>query len=94
MTKEQIYDEKLDPLMAQIIEICKDNKIAMIADFSIPSEDDDSLHCTSVLLSEEYNPSGGMLEAFLLLRPNGTHTPMMLTIQHADGSKTLTAALG
>jgi len=31
--KEQIYDEKISPLMTQIIQICKENDIKMVADF-------------------------------------------------------------
>ena len=39
MTKEEIYDEQINPLMAQIINICKVNKIAMIADFALDAVD-------------------------------------------------------
>lgn len=31
--KEAIYDEKISPLMAQIIEICQEHKIPMFAEF-------------------------------------------------------------
>lgn len=31
MNKEQVYDEKIAPLMTQIIAICQEHKIAMLA---------------------------------------------------------------
>lgn len=93
MTKEQIYDEKINPLMAQILTICKDHKIAMLADFSIPNEDDDGLKCTSAMLDKEHNPPENMLKALELLRPRRGLRPLMMTTTHADGSKTLTAIL-
>ena len=69
MNKEQIYDEKINPLMGQIIAICQEYKIAMLADFSIPNEEDAGLNCTSALVGKEYNPPEDMVEAWKLLRP-------------------------
>lgn len=31
---EKIYDDEISPLMAQIIKICRDNKIPMVASFA------------------------------------------------------------
>ena len=42
--KEQIYDEHIRPLVSQIVDICKANKIDFFATFHIPNgnpEDDD-----------------------------------------------------
>lgn len=47
MNKEQVYDEKISPLMAQIIGICHKHNIGMIADFEIPNDEDQDLCCTS-----------------------------------------------
>ena len=47
MNKEQIYDEKIAPLMRQIIEICQEHNIGMLADFEIPNDEDQDLCCTS-----------------------------------------------
>lgn len=55
MNKEQVYDEKIVPLMQQIIEVCQEHNIGMIADFEIPDDEDSDLWgwgCTSVLPSE------------------------------------------
>jgi hypothetical protein len=63
--KEQIYDAQVAPMMAQIIAICKENKIAMLADFAL----DDDLKCMTALLSEEFAPSENQLKALQLLSP-------------------------
>ena len=38
MTKEEVYDSQISPLMAQIISICKEHKIAMLADFTLDED--------------------------------------------------------
>jgi hypothetical protein len=55
MSKEQVYDDLIDPLMVQIIDLCKKHKIAMISSFSL-DENGDNLMCTTSLLSKETNP--------------------------------------
>jgi len=94
MNKEQIYDSEIAPLMSKIIEVCKANKIAMLADFAIGHADDEGLKCTSALTTEEYNPPAEMVKACAMLTPRKAAPPLMLTTTHADGSKTLTAILG
>lgn len=50
--KEEFYDEKIAPLMGQIIAMCKEAKINMVADFSLgpdPSNDDTPMFCTTSL---------------------------------------------
>jgi hypothetical protein len=49
--KEIVYDEKVSPLMTEIIKICKENDIKMFADFYLrePTETDNEFHCTTVL---------------------------------------------
>ena len=56
MRKEQTYDEKIFPLMKQIIAICKESKIAMVCTFDIRDEDDPDLLCTSCLTTDNYDP--------------------------------------
>jgi hypothetical protein len=61
--KEQIYDAQINPLMDAIITICKEHKIAMVATFHIPTEEDADLHCTSILATEQYHPSDALERA-------------------------------
>lgn len=67
MTKEEAYDNEIYPLMAKIIEICKREKIAVVANFqlSLPGEED--LRCTTSILEKDYHPSKEQLSASDLL---------------------------
>ena len=70
--KEAIYDEQISPLMEQILTICKDNKIAMLADFALgkdPEADDAELKCTSGLLADEHEPTPEMIKAWSMIQP-------------------------
>ena len=67
VTKEDIYDAKIFPLMSQIIDICKQHKIAMIADFAVPNKSDPKLKCTTCLLDESHEPGDEQLEAMRAL---------------------------
>ena len=95
MNKEEIYDEKISPLMGQIIAICQQHGIAMLASYSIPNGEDEGLCCTTHLADE----TGEVYERFaranaIIRQGHGSRDALMLTTQHADGSKTLTAILG
>ena len=92
MNKEEIYDEKISPLMGQIIAICREHKIAMFATYNI-SNDDDGLRCTTCLGDETGKVSDAHAQCQRAVGSISA-SPMMLTTQHADGSKTLTAILG
>jgi hypothetical protein len=54
--KEEIYDKKISPLMAEIIKICKDNNVAMFASFALKPETDESesLYCSTKINSSEH----------------------------------------
>lgn len=72
MTKEEAYDDEIYPLMDKIIEICKRERIAFLADFELDYLEDDpdnKLLCTTALLTDEYEPREAMLQALLLLKP-------------------------
>lgn len=43
MTQEQIYDEKITPIMAQITQLCEEHRIPFIACFACPSKEDRNL---------------------------------------------------
>lgn len=81
-TKEEIYDAEINPLMTQIIAICKEHKIALLATFELPCDDDPDLACTTALLADEYEPSEKVLEALRVIR----NRPVMLaeTITKTD----------
>ncbi len=90
MTKEEIYDEQINPLMSQIIAICKEHKIAIVCSFSLDHEE--RLTCTTALLDDEFDPPESMLRCLSILKPQPAPT-LMMTVTKADGSKEITAIL-
>ncbi len=69
-TKEQIYDEQIYPLMGQIIEICQQHKIALVAQFRIGNDESgEPLLCTSVLATDEFEPTEMMKQTARILVP-------------------------
>lgn len=100
MNKEQIYDNQISPLMRQIIEICQANGIAMMASFDIahdgegPNGDDCSaLVCSTLLPDGDGEPNKLFTQANAIIRQRGRPAPMMLTTDHGDGRKTMTAVI-
>ncbi|CAB3742821.1 hypothetical protein LMG24238_06946 [Paraburkholderia sediminicola] len=93
LNKEQVYDAQINPLMAQIIEICQTNKIAFVASFSIPNEGDETLACTTALLTAETEPPQNLVDALRVLRGGrrALRAPFMLRTENGDGTTTLTA---
>lgn len=83
MTKEEIYDAQISPLMAQIIAICKEHKIAMVASFSLDLEE--GLCCTTCLTAEEFDPPEKFVEIVGILYPP-PRSPLMLTVRDGDGN--------
>lgn len=67
MSKEQVYDERIAPLMEQIIAICKEHKIAVLANFSTPNSQDEHLVCTTALLASDFDPKEEQLLAYRIL---------------------------
>lgn len=92
MNKENIYDNEISPLMAQVIELCKKHGIAMIANFACPNDEDLDLQALSVVPDENGEQPKNHKEALLCIRPP-RRSHLMLTTSHADGSKTITAIL-
>lgn len=98
MNKEQIYDSQISPLMQQIIQICRDNGIAMMASFDIAHDDEgpngedcSALTCNTLLPDENDKHNPLFVAASKHIRRHGRSAPMMMTTTHGDGSKTMTA---
>lgn len=65
MTREESYDSKINPLMAQIIAICQEHGIAMLCSFYLG----DDIACTSALLDDKLEPPQCFLDALERIRP-------------------------
>lgn len=72
--KEAFYDEHISPLMQKIIELCKEAKINMIADFSLGYDEDidQTLFCTTAMPELDKEDEKGMermMRAYRALKP-------------------------
>ncbi|MBK5416400.1 hypothetical protein [Pseudomonas sp. TH31] len=93
MTKEDIYDEQINPLMAKIISICKEHNIAFIFSAHIPNDEDPDLACTTHLPGDGGECYEPFVKAFHAIRTQAA--PAIHTrIINGDGSATLTAYIG
>lgn len=68
--KEKAYDEKISPLINQILDICDQHKISMFANFELDKDDDGiSLNCTSSRIGPDYDTSDKLYVAYAMLGP-------------------------
>jgi len=86
MTKEDIYDAQISPLMTQVIDICRSYKIALLINFRLA----DDLQCTTALLAAEYEPSEQQIDALAILKPQPAFALAETTVTQPDGSKRIT----
>lgn len=92
MSKENVYDEQISPLVHQIIEICKEHNIALLLSAQLQDEDDETLYCTSILPGDDDVPDERFVQALNIIRPPSRSVMHMITT-YADGSQTLTAII-
>lgn len=77
LTKEQIHDQQISPLVAQIIAICKENNINSLLAFSL----DDDLMCTSrICCDKEDKGFKSIHEASLVVRAGSIAAVMFAKI--------------
>lgn len=80
--KEKIYDEKISPLMAQIIAACKEHGIPMLATFCYRSgdfeEDGTISFCTTSLDDGKGWHPDALKEACHIIRNGGSTTPKLM----------------
>ena len=87
MTKEEIYDSQINPLMAQIIEICREHRIAHVCTFSIPNDDYPGLCCTTACLLDECDPPLEFIDALECIK-KPERSPVMVTTRDGSGNIT------
>lgn len=105
MTKEQIYDEQINPLMTQVIAICKENGIGLFLTACIPTEEDPHLMCSTCLPSNAADlskPSTDLagdaiieqLRQMVYSQRESKSSPVVhVTTKNPDGSATMTAII-
>lgn len=92
--RERIYDEQISPLMTQIIAICKEHDIPLVATFQLDDERGEKAEgfcCSTALVPEDACRS--VKEAYAGAYPKRA-SPMMISTYDADGKLTqMTAVL-
>ena len=89
MNKEQVYNEKIAPLIKQVFEICEQHDIGMLAVFSIPTNENPTLACTTFIAGQNDKRGLGDVKEFRFVRPDGK--PAILRADDADGKSIITA---
>ncbi|MCU1752198.1 hypothetical protein [Pseudomonas sp. 6D_7.1_Bac1] len=92
MTKENVYDEQISPLVRQIIDICREHEIALLLSAQLEDEDERELFCTTILPGTDEVSCEKFVQALNIIRPP-SRSAMHITTTHADGSQTLTAII-
>jgi len=72
--REAAYDEHLSPLMSQVIALCKEHKIPLLACFDLAGEDDEqegaeTLRCTTCLSGPDWLLHETFEKALVVIRP-------------------------
>lgn len=84
--KEDAYDENIAPLMTQIIAMCKEHKIPVVASFGLDKDENgEHLLCTTALASDDYDPPAHFARCAAIMRQERT-SPMMVTVRDGDGN--------
>ncbi|WP_223530602.1 hypothetical protein [Pseudomonas sp. GL-R-19] len=92
MTKENVYDEQISPLVHKIIAICKEYEIALLLSAQLEDEDERELFRTTILPGTDEVSCEKFVHALNVIRPP-SRPAMHMTTTHADGSQTLTAII-
>ncbi|WP_448144572.1 hypothetical protein [Pseudomonas silesiensis] len=92
MSKENVYDEQISPLVHEIIGICKEHNIALLLSAQLQDEDDETLYCTTILPGTDDVSDEKFVQALSIIRPP-SRGAMQITTTHADGSQSLTAII-
>ncbi|HBZ1570543.1 hypothetical protein D2912_04320 [Klebsiella pneumoniae] len=67
---ESIYDEKISPLMRQIIDICKEHNMPMVASFAYENNEEKGIGCCTTKLIFEGRYIKEFAEATSIIRGN------------------------
>lgn len=67
---ESVYDEKISPLMQQIIAICKEHNMPMVASFAYENSEEKGRGCCTTTLTFEGRRIQEFAEATSIIRGN------------------------
>lgn len=67
---ESVYDEKISPLMQQIIDICKEHNMPMVASFAYENSEENGIGCCTTSLIFEGRHIKAFADATSVIRGN------------------------
>jgi hypothetical protein len=87
---EQVYDKKIAPLMAQIIEICQKHKMPFGAQFTYANLEDEGEKVCSTFMDfrKERGESEHMGELWQVLKPSRRMSSLDIKTKDANGNIT------
>lgn len=62
----QLFKEKLDPLMQEVVTICREHGIALLANFKMPPEADGHSEATIIVPGKLGNPTDHLLALMMI----------------------------
>lgn len=80
---ESVYDEKISPLMRQIIDICKEHNMPMVASFAYENSEENGIGCCTTTLTFE----GRHIKAFAAARSIIRGNPLLSAFTIMSGVK-------
>lgn len=94
--KEDLYDEKIAPLMAEIIALCQGADIAVFTHFILDDHGEDGrmLCTTSLPLGDNKEDRQKIERLRRLAKPPASYTTMVESMDPATGKKTITIGGG
>lgn len=93
MNREDVYDNQISPLMTEIIRICKEHDIPMVASFQYNDDrpDGEAMLCTTVILNQKDAATPALHDAAAALRRD--RSVMTLTARDGEGNVTRMEAI-
>jgi len=82
--KENKYDEEIAPLMTQIIQVCKENNIAMFAHFRLDKAES-QICCTTALPISESKSDNFEIQKFAKAATQGWNSIGLIIEEVKDG---------
>jgi hypothetical protein len=94
---EKVYDEQVAPLMAQVIQICRDNELPFVADFLYKNDEEDGeQYCTSTFIpaAKTHGKSEHMEALWDVVKPRRSPSALHMRISDDKGNVTDSVILG
>ena len=89
-TKEDVYDNEISPLMSQIIAICKEHDIPLVAQFQYCNTPDEGPGYVTTAIVKEPRASNAIIGLGMRAQPPRPMTLAITEVTQPDGAKQVT----